>query len=378
MPSLDRRRFLLTSAAAIPLAQFLRAQQPSEPGRIVRMTSPQNLETNFANLNGLITPTDSFYIRNHFAAPTINRSAWRLKVEGAVDRPLDLTLAEVQNLGNDKRPITLECAGNGRVFLTPAAKGVNWQLGAVGTAEWTGVALSTLLEKAGVKKEAVEVILEGADSGTVADPASPGPIHFARSLPLEKAKKPEVLLAWQMNGKDLPPPHGAPLRAIIGGWYGMASVKWLTRIIVSDRPFRGFFQSLDYSYFDRSHGLPNVMAITAIQVKSQIARPALGDQIATNKPTKITGAAWAGEADVTKVEVSTDGGKHWDEAALLGDKNPFCWRLWEYEWKSPAAGKAVLMSRASDSQGRTQSMKRNPDYRNYMISHVLPLEVEVK
>ena len=377
MQSLDRRRFLLTTAAAMPLTRLLRAQPRSEPGRIVRMTSPQNLETNFANLSGPITTTETFYIRNHFSAPKIVQSAWRLKVEGAIEHPLDLTLADVQKLGKDTRPITLECAGNGRVFLAPAAKGVNWQYGAVGTAEWTGVPLSALLEKAGVKKPAVEVILEGADSGIIADPASPGPIHFARSMPMEKATKPEVMLAWQMNGKDLLPPHGAPLRAIIGGWYGMASVKWLTRIIVSDKPFRGFFQSLDYSYFDRTHGLPSVKPITGIQVKSQIAQPTLGDVVPADKTVKVTGAAWAGEADVTKVDVSTDGGKHWEEASLVGDKNPFCWRLWEYEWKSPKAGKAVLMSRASDSKGRTQPMQRNPDFRAYMISHVLPVEIEV-
>ncbi len=378
MFELDRRRFLLTTAAAMPLAQMPRAQVPAEPGQIVRMASPQNLETNFANLDGPITPNHLFYVRNHFAAPKIDRSTWRLRVEGAVDHPLELSLADVQKLGNSSRPMTMECAGNGRVFLVPAAKGVNWQLGAVGTAEWTGVALSSLLQKAGVRKGAVEVILEGADSGRLADPAPPAPIHFARSLALEKANKPEVLLAWGMNGKNLPAAHGGPLRAVVGGWYGMASVKWLTRITVTEKPFHGYFQSFDYSYYDHSHGLPTVRAVTAIPAKSQIARPTVGEVLAAGKPVKITGAAWAGEANVKKVDVSVDGGKTWNEATLQGDSKPFCWRLWEYEWKSPAAGKAVLMSRATDSNGKTQPMKRNSDYRSYMITHVLPVEIEVK
>ncbi len=229
-----------------------------------------------------------------------------------------------------------------------------------------------------MRKEAVQVVLEGADSGVVADPASPGAIPFARSLPLEKANQPEVMLTWGMNGKDLPPEHGAPLRAIVGGWYGMASVKWLTRIVVVDKPFHGFWQTMDYTWFDRVHGLASLTPVAGLQVKSQIARPALGAIVPAGDPVLITGAAWAGEADVTQVEISTDGGKSWSGAKLTGDKAPFCWRLWEYAWKPTTTGKAVLMSRATDSKGRTQPMKRNADYRNYMICHVLPVEIEVR
>src|SRR5262249_49811328 len=153
-------------------------------------------------------------------------------------------------------PALLECAGNGRAFLVPRARGVAWQLGAVGTAEWTGVPLSAILDRAGVRAGAVEVILEGADSGEFReDPQAPGPIHCARSLPLEKARQQEVLLAYRMNGAEITAAHGYPLRAVVPGWYGMASVKWLTRLVVSDRPFQGFFQSIDYTYFERRHGL---------------------------------------------------------------------------------------------------------------------------
>ena len=375
---MNRRHFLQT-AAALPLAGLsARAEPPAAPALIERAYAPRNLEMNFAGLNGTLTPTSSFYVRNHFAQPKLDPKTWRLKVEGAVERPFELSLGEARLLGTVTVPLTLECAGNSRVFLTPPARGVNWQFGAVGNAEWNGFPLSALLYLAGVKKTATEVILEGADTGTVAEPPSPGPIAFARSIPLAKANRPETFLAWGMNGKDLTPAHGGPLRAVVGGWYGMASVKWLTRIIVTEEPFQGFFQSLDYTYFERTHGLPTLTPITAMQVKSLIARPALGDTLMAGKLVKITGAAWAGEADVAKVEVSTDAGKTWNAATLLGKSVPFCWRLWEFEWKSPAAGKAVLMARATDSKGRTQPMERDPDRRTYMISHVLPVDVDVR
>ncbi|HLW64924.1 MAG TPA: sulfite oxidase [Gemmataceae bacterium] len=379
MDLLPRRQFLRTAALApLAIAAWPRVLRADSPQQIMRMNSPQNLEWNFATLNGFLTPTDSFYVRNHFPMPKIDREKWRLKVDGTVERPLELSLDDIVKMQSKTRPLLLECAGNGRVFLTPAPKGVAWQLGAVGNAEWTGAALADILDKAGVKKGAAEVLLEGADSGAVADPPSPGAIPFARSLPLEKAKSPEVILAYQMNGNDLTTAHGAPLRAMVGGWYGMASVKWLTRIVVVEKRHRGFFQAVDYCYFERQHGLASVVPITAMQVKSQIAQPALSETIPAGKPYRVAGAAWTGEGEIAKVEVSADGGKHWHEAKLDAATAPFCWRLWQWEWKEPKAGRATLMSRATDSKGRTQPTERNQDYRNYMIHHVLPVDVEVK
>jgi DMSO/TMAO reductase YedYZ molybdopterin-dependent catalytic subunit len=318
------------------------------------------------------------FVRNHFAVPKFDPATWKLRVEGAVDRPAEFTLAELQKLGKQARPVTLECAGNGRVFLTPPVRGVNWQLGAVSTAEWTGVPLAAVLDHVGARKSAVEVVLEGADSGVVAEPPSPGTISFSRSLPMEKAEKPEVMLAWGMNSCELSPAHGAPLRAIVGGWYGMASIKWLKRIVVVERPFQGFFQSLDYSYFRRVAGLPSATAITGMLVKSQIARPVADEIVAAGKPYTIVGAAWAGEADVAKVDVSTDGGRNWSTAKLSERRAPFCWRMWEFEWKSPTRGPATLVSRATDSRGDTQPPNRDADRRTYMINHRVPVEIDVR
>lgn len=257
--------------------------------------------------------------------------------------------------------------------------GVRWELGAIGTAEWTGVRLSDLLEKAGVKEGAVEVVLEGADRGEFRkpDPETHGVIPYARSLPLKKARQPEVILAYRMNGEELPRAHGYPVRAVVAGWYGRASVKWLTRVVVTDRPFQGYFQTFQYSVWKRESGLRTLTPVTDIQVKAEIARPMSGEVVPSGKPYRVVGAAWAGEADVAKVEVSTDGGRSWGEAKLTGPAKPFCWRLWEYQWAKPAAGKATLLARATDTKRRSQPMERDDDLRDAVISHVLPVEVEV-
>jgi DMSO/TMAO reductase YedYZ molybdopterin-dependent catalytic subunit len=382
----DRRSFLGNAAlASLPLwcGRFVFADETprsQSPGLIVRESEPENLEFAFSTLSAFTTPNEQFYVRNHFAAPALDVKKWKLKVEGAVETPLELGYEDLLKLKSTTLTATLECAGNGRVFLTPKASGVNWELGAVSNAAWTGVPLASVLEKAGVQPGAVEVVLEGADSGEVkTDPKSPGIIHFARGLPLAKARRPEVLLAHQMNGKELPPSHGYPVRAVVPGWYGMASVKWLQRIVVSKKPFAGYYQSLSYTYFEKTEGLPTLVPIGEMQVKSQIARPALREVVPAGSKYRIFGAAWGGEEEIEKVDVSADGGKTWSSARLQNKAVPFAWRLWEYEWHTPEqAGKAILMSRATDTKGRTQPMQRDPGRGSYMVTHVLPLEVTLR
>jgi DMSO/TMAO reductase YedYZ molybdopterin-dependent catalytic subunit len=389
---LGRRDFLKgTLAASAPLLYGAttrtnsRAAEPAKengtpPGLILREKDPENLEFPFSGLDRFITPNEKFYIRSHFATPTLDAKTWRLKVEGAVDKPLELSLDAIKAMSAQKQVALLECAGNGRAFLVPKVTGVSWELGVVSTAEWTGVPVSAVLEKAGLKKDAVDIVFEGADSGEVkADPKSPGKINFARSLPVDKAKKPEVLLAYRMNDEALPVSHGFPLRLIVPGWYGMASVKWLTRIIAMDKPFHGFFQTTSYSIFDRRNGLPTMIPLTEFKVKSEIARPALYEVVPANSAYRVHGAAWTGESEVTKVEVSADGGKIWSDAKLNDKHVPFAWRLWEYEWKTPKeTSRITVMSRATDAKGRTQPMERSADLGSYAISHVLPMEVVVR
>ena len=227
-----------------------------------------------------------------------------------------------------------------------------------------------------MKRGAVDVILVGADQGAItADPATPGAIHFERSLPLAKATKPEVLLAYKQNGADLTPSHGAPVRAVVGGWYGMASVKWLTKVIVTDRPHAGYWQTFDYAYYERDRaGLPVVTPVTKVQPKASIARPTVAEVVPAGKPYRVFGAAWAGESAVAKVDLSTDGGRTWSPAKLTEDEKPFCWRTWEFTWTPSARGPARLVAKATDAAGGTQPEKRDPDRRSYMINHLVPVE----
>ena len=348
-------------------------------GKIVRGESPLNLEMPFSTLDSFITPTESFYVRTHFPIPAIDRDAWWLRVEGEVEKPFAINYEQLLQLQARTVPVTLECAGNNRNFLQPKVKGVQWHLGAVGTAEWTGVPLSLLLDRAGVNANACEVILEGTDGGMLEDPKSPpGKLHFARSIPLQKARA-DVLLAYKMNGSDLPPEHGFPVRAIVPGWYAMASIKWLQRVIVTDQTFTGYYQTSDYAYWKRREQEVELTPLTEMQLKAEIAKPAEGETIPANSNVRIHGAAWTSDAAITKVELSTDSGAIWSAANLLGESKPNAWRLWEFTWQTPAApGKRTLIARATDSLGRTQPVLRDPDRGTYMINHLLPITVEVQ
>jgi DMSO/TMAO reductase YedYZ molybdopterin-dependent catalytic subunit len=375
------RRELLMASAVSPLAaagETAAQERADGPGLIIRQKEPENLEMRFAAAESWITPNEAFYVRSHFAVPKLDTETFRLSVSGAVQRQLNLSVADLKAMPATTLPATLECAGNSRVFLTPAMRGVQWELGAVSNAEWTGVPLWAVLEKAGVKPDAVDVVLEGADGGALRDDPKPGgTLKFARSLPVSAARRLDVLIAWAMNGRPLPVPHGAPLRVVVPGWYAMASIKWLSRIIVSSTPFQGFYQTVDYSYWTREEGNPVVRPITEMQVKSAIRRPQMLEAVPVNRDHTIKGAAWTSDADITRVEVSTDGGRSWSDAKLVGPSRRNCWRMWEHRWRPTETGRARLMSRATDSRGRTQPMERDPDRNNYMISHVLPVDVQV-
>ncbi|MCE9560550.1 MAG: sulfite oxidase [Planctomycetes bacterium] len=346
-------------------------------GMIVRMLEPRNLETPFSDLGG-ITANEKFFVRSHFAVPAVDPKTFTLTVEGHVEKKLELSLDDLKKMESVTREITLECAGNSRVFLVPQARGLQWGNGGVGNAKWTGVSLGAILERAKVKAGAVDVVLIGADKGAItSDPPSPGAINFDRGIPLAKAKADETLLAWEMNKEPLPLSHGAPLRAVIGGWYGMASVKWLTKIVVTDKPHGNFWQTLDYSIWERTpEGLPRLVPITAIEPKAIITSPCLNDVVESGKPVTISGLAWAGEQSVKKVEISADGGKSW-AVAKVPAVAPFTWSKWSLDYL-PAKGPLSLVARCTDAKGRTQADKRDPDRRSYMINHLVPVELTAK
>jgi DMSO/TMAO reductase YedYZ molybdopterin-dependent catalytic subunit len=348
-------------------------------GKIVRGEDPLNLEMPFSTLDQFITPIESFYVRTHFPIPKIDKSDWRLRVEGEVGNPLELRYDDLLKMETRTIAPTLECAGNNRIFLEPKVKGVQWGLGAVGTAEWTGVPLSILLDRAEVKPKGREVVLEGTDGGVLEEPKRPsGKVQFARSVPLAKARA-DVLLAYKMNGNELPQQHGFPLRAIVPGWYAMASIKWLQRIIVTDKAFTGYYQTMDYAYWARRGDIAELVPITELQIKAEIAQPVEGGIVPVNSNMRVYGAAWTSDGEIAKVELSVDGGASWAETSLIDKPMRNAWRLWEFNWRTPSqAVQATLIARATDSRGRTQPAERDPDRGTYMINHLLPITVEVR
>jgi DMSO/TMAO reductase YedYZ molybdopterin-dependent catalytic subunit len=348
-------------------------------GLIIRQKEPPNLEMPFDQLDAYLTPTELFYIRSHFPTPTIDAADYQLRIDGAVRNKLALSYKELRDMRPETQIATLECAGNARVFLVPQVRGAQWQLGAVGNAEWTGVPLRALLERVELDDGACEIVLEGVDHGIPAEePKPPGPISYSRSVPREKAVRPEVLIAYQMNGRDLSDDHGYPVRAIVPGHYGMASVKWLTRITAVREPFQGYWQTSDYAYWDTLDAHPVRRPLAEIQLKSAIARPRVYETLLPDQECTVFGAAWAGEREVTEIAVSTDGGHVWTAAQFLDPVRRHAWRRWKFDWLTPKKpGKYTLLARAKDAHGNVQPAQHDWNYGSYVIEHILPIDVFV-
>ena len=348
-------------------------------GLIIRQKEPKNLEAPFDRIDSYLTPTELFYIRSYFPIPNLDRASYQLRIDGAVRHPFTLSYDELRSLRSETRIATLECAGNSRVFLVPQVQGAQWELGAVSNAEWTGVPLRALLERAELAEDVCEIVLEGADRGIPKEePLPPGPISYVWSLPHAKAMQPEVLIAYAMNGRDLPRDHGFPVRAIVPGHYGMASVKWLTRIRAVSDPFHGYWQTSDYAYWDYLDGRPVRRPLAEMKLKSAIARPQVYETLPPNQIYAICGAAWAGETDVTEIAVSTDGGQTWAKAEFLDPVRRHAWRRWKFDWLTPKkSGQYTLLARAKDASGMLQPNEHDQNNGVYVINHSLPIEVFV-
>ncbi|HTV82873.1 MAG TPA: sulfite oxidase [Acidobacteriaceae bacterium] len=323
-----------------------------------------------------MTPSELFYVRNHFPVPALDALTWRLTVRGA--RTVHFSLDELRDLPAETRTVTLECAGNGRVVLMPPVEGVQWHQGAVSTAAWTGVPLTTVLERAGVAPGSAEIVFEGADRGTPsAKPRPPQPINYAHGVPLDHAG--QVLLAYAMNGEPLSREHGFPLRAVVSGYYAMAAVKWLTRIHVLGDPFQGYFKTTDYAYWEETDGLPVQRPLSLMPLKSQIARPTAGEVVKAGSTVTVAGAAWTGGAPIERVEVSGDGGETWHAAEILDEHEHGVWRRWQWTWRVPTEpGPHSLRSRAVDQEGQVQPSERDPRFGTYCIHHIVPVVVRVR
>src|SRR4051812_27123871 len=344
---------------------------------ITHSVAPRVVEFPFAASGEGMTPNDRFFIRHHFPVPDADPQSWAVRIEGAMDAPITLSLDALRAMPAVTVSAVIECAGNGRAFMNGHASSVQWQLGGVGCATWTGVPLRDVLVRAGLHASAVDVVFEGADHGPEHKVPGNPEVHFARSVPLATAMRPDVVLAYEMNGQPLAPDHGAPLRVIVPGWYGVASVKWLSRIIVSSRPFAGFFQTAEYSYWKRGASGFERVPVTTLQVKAEIARPYPGEEIAIGAPYHIVGAAWTSNASIASVDVSTDGGHSWKAATLGAVPAPHAWHAWEMLWTPQTRGDCTIIARATDSAGRTQPMVHDPNHENYMVHHALPIDVRV-
>jgi DMSO/TMAO reductase YedYZ molybdopterin-dependent catalytic subunit len=320
-------------------------QRATDAGLVVHRAHPLNCETSIAALiGGVVMPKAHFYVRNHFQIPLLDPETWRLSVGGLVDRPLSLSLRDLHNMPSQTLVVTLECAGNGRSRFKPAIEGEKWNLGAVSTAEWTGVPLGEVLYRAGPQAKAREVVFRGADGGDA--------IRFERSLQLDDAKGSEALLAYAMNGEPLPVEHGYPVRVIVPRWYGMASVKWLVDIEVIDGAFGGHFQAGAYVYEWERDGQVTREPVTLQEVRSLITEPTADEEFECGELT-IRGVAWSGAALVARVEVSVDRGP-WHEARLVGERNRYAWQWWELITRIDRPGTTTLRARATDLAGRIQ------------------------
>jgi len=318
---------------------------------LIRSLDPLNAETSVAALmGGVAMPTERFYARNHFRIPALDPATWRLDVGGLVQLPLRLRLRDLLAMPARSEVVTLECAGNGRSFLNPKVDGDQWQLGAVSTAEWTGVALVDVLERAGIRSGGSEVLLRGADAGAVK--GRPGTTAFERSLTLDQARQCGAILAYAMNGEPLPLRHGCPLRAIVPGWYGAASVKWLTEIEVLDRPYHGYFQTEKYVYEWERDGHVIKEPVTLQRVRALITQPQ-PDQPIDPGDVAIRGLAWSGAAPIARVDVSVGGGP-WQKARLLGTGSSHRWQRWEVIVHLRRSGPTTIRARATDLAGHTQ------------------------
>jgi sulfite oxidase len=323
---------------------------------IVHEQEPINAETGLAALGeGPLTATNAFYVRGHGPVPDSDCSAWRLRVHGLVERELELSLSTLREAFRERREIaTLQCAGNRRAGLMAIREipgEAPWGAGATGTAAWVGVALADVLALAHPLPDATHVGFEGADLCSQADP----PERFGGSIPLDKACRPEVLLAWGMNDEPLPLVHGGPLRAIVPGYIGARSVKWLDRIEVRSTPWSGYFQHVVYRLLpeDATPGPGAGMPLGLIALNADVLSPADGETVAVG-PLEVRGYAFAGgERHVARVDVSIDGGATWSQAELLEDLGRWAWRHWRATLTLPP-GEHEILVRAWDSSAATQ------------------------
>jgi DMSO/TMAO reductase YedYZ molybdopterin-dependent catalytic subunit len=322
-----------------------------------------------------VTPVGLHYLLIHYDIPAVDESEWRLAVGGRVGSELSLSLGELRARPAVTRTVTMECAGNGRAWLDPRPVSQPWLLEAVGTAEWTGVAVRDLLDEAGAGDGAVEVLFTGLDRGVEGSVEQ----AYQRSLPLDVVCE-EALLAYAVNGQPLPPQHGFPLRLVVPGWYGMTNVKWLARMDVLDAPFDGYQQAMAYRF--RADPDDPGTPVTRMQPRSLMVPPGIPDFMTRLRhleagPCRLEGRAWSGWGGIEAVDVSTDGGATWAAAELGEEPPPGAWRGWSFAWEAEP-GEYELCSRARDAAGNAQPVTADWNVGGYANTSVQRVSVVVR
>ena len=344
---------------------------------IIRSVRPPDFETPVSLLNSFITPNDTFYVRSHIPIPQIDAARWALKIGGEVNSPITLSLDEIRKLPAVTITNTLECAGNGRAFFQPAVAGIQWEKGAVGNARFTGARMSDVLKKAGVKTSGVNVEMHAADRPPGTMPA------FVRQVPMAKAMHPDTVIAYEMNGQPIPLVHGAPLRAIVPGWEGAYSIKWLNALNVLAKDSDSFWVATGYRYPTRrvapgaAVDAKDMAPLTGLIVKSLITTPENGASQAAGKVV-VGGFAWAGEDDIKAVDISIDNGATWRPARLTGEQARYAWRRFEFEFNAARPESYLILSRATDAKGNMQPAVSQWNPSGYLWNQYDSVRIEVK
>jgi sulfane dehydrogenase subunit SoxC len=323
-----------------------------------------------------VTPIGLHYLLTHYDIPDVDIGSWRLEVDGLVGQPLSLSLDELRARPAVEIAVTMECAGNGRAHIEPHVVSQPWLLEAVGTARWRGAPVAALLEEAGVRDGALEVLFTGLDRGVEGEEEQ----LYARSLSMDEVLRGDALLAYEVNGVPLPPQHGYPLRLVVPGWYGMTSVKWLARISVLDEPFGGY--QMRHSYRTRQQEDEPGEPITRIAPRSLMVPPGIPEYMSRSRivsagPCELRGRAWSGRSEIAGVEVSADGGETWIEADVDDSSlGIWAWRGWGFTWDA-VPGEYELCCRARDAAGNVQPLEPPWNVGGYVNNAVQRVSVTV-
>ncbi len=344
---------------------------PPYPGKssdLISLGDGLNFSTPLVQVGGTLVPNPLFFLRSNNPPPALNPRDWQVKVHGRVKHELTLDLDALRALPRVTHEVFLECAGNSRRRFDPAGEGNQWDDQAVSAAQFRGTSLAGILDSADVENDALEVVTSGYDADASGTP-------FQRSMPMNVAGRPEVLLAYEMNGEPIPPPNGGPVRLLVPRWAGIASVKWPTSIEVTNTPFRGYFNTERYIFVDTSG--QTIGTVREMPVKSVVAWPMEGERLGVG-PQTVFGFAWSGFGSIEGVEVSTDDQRTWSPAKIIPGGGPLAWTRWEYVWTPASPGSASLSVRATDVVGNVQPNKVPWNKFGYLMNAILTRTVTIE